>query len=158
MQKIPITDKFWCQSKFDKNLGNEMAYQDNRGTSYEFIDPNKGILKFYKNDNLGINISQELLNSLGSVNTNHPTEKIFLNYMSSLVLIKLNDYPNCLFFFNNTDNKIVIELPFIYSHLWIDYKIARSLGYEDEVIQGDILIWFKKYLNLRNITLKATVL
>lgn len=92
--EIPITDKFWCRSKFDENF-NEVSYVDNKGTSFEFIDPVKGTLKFYKNNE--IDISQELLDNIKITDQKHEELK-FLELMSNLKLAISNKLPNLLLY------------------------------------------------------------
>lgn len=104
---IPVTDKFWVKCKFDENF-NEVSYIDNRGTSYEYIDPVKGHLKFYKNNN--IYISQELLDNIHNIKSDDPDEQSFISSFSNLRLgyyFRMNR--NYLFFRRKHDDKILVE-------------------------------------------------
>lgn len=135
---IPITDKFWCQSKHDDNF-NEISYRDNKGVSYEYIDPVTCELKFYKSNN--IDISQEQLDNIKEINSVDEIENIFCKLFSNLVLIKLTTHPNSLFLMKN--NSIIVQYNseenqvwihglkiwdhFIHERLPVDYKYARDI-------------------------------
>lgn len=89
---------YWQQSKFDENF-NEVSYEDNRGTSFEFINPITGELKFFRNNN--IEVSQKLLDSIKFLkrSPNYKEYHILFNTLSSLTLVaNFNIYSNFLFF------------------------------------------------------------
>lgn len=115
---IPVTDKIWQQLKFDENF-NEISYVDNRGLSFEFIDPIKGHLKFYKAD--GIDISQELLENIKHIKSDNKDEQLFIKLFSSLLLIKIANYPCSLFFKQKHGNKIIAEYAMYNKIFWINY-------------------------------------
>lgn len=153
---IPITDKFWQKSRFNSDF-NEVSYIDNKGKSYEFIDPVKGYLKFYKSD--GIDISQELLDNIYHIKTNNKREQLFIKYFSNLRLeFHFWNDQTLLFFRDRSHNGIIAEYDLKNYIFWIDYKIWSKFIYVSVIsdhpqeIQQFIQTMLKHYLNLTKTT------
>lgn len=117
---IPVTDKLWVKCKFDENF-NEVSYIDNKGLSYEFINPVTGELKFYKNTY--INISQELIDHLKKIKPDNEIDELFLYLFFDLRLIKYFKFQNNIMFKNIVKNKIVMEYCVRSGFFWISNSI-----------------------------------
>lgn len=144
--EIPITDKFWCQSKFDENF-NETSYIDNKGTSFEYIDPIKSTLKFYKNND--INISQELLNNIKNIKSDDPKEQVFLKIFSDLKLIYESTKCTDILFFSKLGHKdIIMALSLNDGYLYIkDERIWETFRFNYIHSDYDDLEMVKEFIN-----------
>lgn len=148
---IPVTDKYWIKCKFDENF-NEVSYVDNRGKSYEFIDPIKGTLKFYKNDN--IDITQEMLDNFKYIKTGNRNEELFLEYFSNLTFTgEVYFFRECLFFCNSHDNRIMINYNHKRGILYYYFENLMCQFQDINYVEGIKYLedMFEKHFNMKNV-------
>lgn len=123
---IPVTDKLWVKCKFDENF-NEVSYIDNKGKSYEFINPIKGTLLFYSDDN--VNLRQESLDNIKNFNLLHNSETLIKSFIESFDNLTMEaDFirePNIITFYNNND-RCIFKYDIIRKRVYLDYELVWS--------------------------------
>lgn len=146
--------KYWQQSKFDDDF-NELSFNDNNGTCFEYIDPVKRTLKYYKNHDL--DISQELLDNIKNIKSDDHKEKLLLKYFLNLIIEINYDYSNrpLISFRNTKEDKIIGEYAFKNNEFRYYYNIpwgtfGSLFDFDFNKLDSILNIIFKKYLGLKN--------